>query len=368
MAFLYYLLSPLNRYFSRVFTLWFFSCSAIVIAVISLFEATEQARRAMGNAAVQFQDILEIICLKIPNHIQMLLPFIVLTASLITLSRLNHSQEIVAAKSVGVSVWQFIGGISALVGLIAILQLAIINPMSAVLNARLLNLENKMSAGNGAALSISETGMWIREVYDQRESIINIKHINLQTKELRHITFQNFAPSGHYVGRIDAESATLDRGFWHLKNVKKWTGRDSGFPHQELVIPSHLSLNKILESNTPPESLSFWQLRPYIQILERSGLSTLPYRLYWHSLIAKVGMMLVMVFLAAAFSLRPIRQGYTTSLIALGVSSGFFLHFMNDIVYALGLADKLPLILSAWSPTLIIGAFSITLLIHLEDG
>lgn len=368
MSFLTYLFSSMNRYFSRVFMFWIVTCSCIVLSVISLFEATEQARRAMSSANVGFNHILEIILLKIPNHLQLLLPFIVLTASLVAFSRLNNSNEITMAKSSGISVWQLIGGLSFVSFFVAMVQLMVINPLGATLNARLENLEQSIYSSASSSFSLSETGLWIKEIIDDRESIIHIQHISLPDNEMRNVTFHYFSLDGAYKGRIDAEKATLDLNTWHLYKATRWTSRDVGTYYENMTMPSILSLKKILNTNTSPESLSFWQLPRYIRILEKSGLSSLPFRLYWHELIAKIGMMVTMILLAASFSLRPIRQGYTTTLIALGVGSGFFLHFMNDIVYALGMAGRIPPILAAWAPSLIMAGLSAALLMYTEES
>lgn len=369
MTFFSYLISPLNLYFCRIFSFWFISCTTIVLSVISLFEGTEQARRSVGATHTKFSDILELILLKLPGHYQMLLPFIVLTAAIITLARLNHTNEIVAAKGVGISVWQLITGLCGVALILGAAQLTIINPFTSALNNRMTNLEESVGSNAGVKFSILETGLWLKESADDRVSIIHIQRIDLTNGILYNVSFQNFDNNGNtFHSRIDAQTATLDLGFWNLKNVNSWTGRNAGSHLDSLSMPTSLSLNKILESNEEPESFSFWSLPRQIKILDRAGLSSLPYRLHWHGLIAKIGMMLTMILLAAAFTLRPIRQGYTSSLIALGIGSGFLLHFMSDIVFALGLADKVPVFLAAWAPTSIMALLSVALLIHLEDG
>lgn len=362
-----YMISPLNRYFNRVFLMWVLAVTSIVMAVISLFEVTEQARKAMGNQSVQFGQILETLLLKMPAHFQMLLPFIVLIAGMITLARLNYAQEITAAKSCGISVWQLICGLSATVFMLGMFNLAVINPLSAQFNKRVSKLENNLYNEAETFLSLSETGLWIREAVQDEERIVHIPHISPKLKECQQVTFHIYKNSVYHE-RIDAQTARLDLKFWHLTNTTRWGNQEFGRAHQELVLPSILSFEKLMNSNMLPESISFWKLPKYISILEKSGLSSLAYRVYWHGLLAKMGMMVTMIILAAAFSLRPVRQGYTVTLIASGVACGFLLHFLNDIIIALGMADKLPPFLAAWSPTLVMSFLAVTLLLHTEEG
>jgi lipopolysaccharide export system permease protein len=75
-----------------------------------------------------------------------------------------------------------------------------------------------------------------------------------------------------------------------------------------------------------------------------------------------------MVLIAAIFSLRMQRRGGTTLMIVGGVASGFILFVVSNIVFALGISDKVPVALAAWTPTGVSLIFGISTLLHLEDG
>jgi lipopolysaccharide export system permease protein len=55
-------------------------------------------------------------------------------------------------------------------------------------------------------------------------------------------------------------------------------------------------------------------------------------------------------------------------LLVSGVAAGFLLYFLSDIVVALGLSAKIPVLLAAWTPAGISTIFGISMLLHLEDG
>lgn len=364
-----YILSTLNFYFCRVFLNWLGTCAIVIATVISLFEGTELVRRSMGKANIDFSIILEMIILKLPNHFQTLLPFIILSAMMTTFYRLNHTQEIVAARSSGLSIWQLLKGVMAFVLTIGLLQLIILNPLSAAMSKRLGNFEALYFSGASNRIAISETGLWFREITPERQSIIHTAYVQPDSKTFSSVTFHNFDSIGSYETRIDATSAILQKGYWELRNVIIWQDQEGAFKSYPVMkISTPLTIEKIQDSNTAPETISFWSLPKFIDILDRSGLSSLSYRLYWHGQIAKLGMMLAMILLAAAFGIRPVRQGGTALYIALGIGSGFALYFLNDVVYALGLGGQIPILLAAWTPTLIMTFLSLALLLHLEDG
>lgn len=364
-----YLFSTLNLYFCRVFSGWFGICALVIGIVISLFEGSELVRRSMGKAHIGLPIIFEMVILKLPNHFQTLMPFIILSAAMVTFYRLNHTHQIVAARSSGLSVWQFLKGLACFVFLLGFLQLIILNPLGAATSNRLANLDAFYFSGVSSRIALSEAGLWLKEVTPNRQSIIHSIRIQPGTKSFSAVTFHNFDPNGTYETRVDASSAILQNGFWNLENAVVWQGEEGASQtHSTMKIATSLTIEKIQDSNTSPEAISFWSLPKFIDMLDKSGLSSLSYRLYWHGQIARIGMMVTMILLAAAFGIRPIRQGGTATYIAFGIGSGFTLYFLNDIVYALGLGGQIPILLAAWTPTLIMTLLSLTLLLHLEDG
>ena len=92
------------------------------------------------------------------------------------------------------------------------------------------------------------------------------------------------------------------------------------------------------------------------------------HRLHFNVLLARPFLFCAMVLVAATFSLRMQRRGGATLMIVSGVAAGFLLYFLSDIVFALGLAAKIPVLLAAWTPTGVSMIFGASMLLHLEDG
>lgn len=358
----------INLYFSRLFILWFGAVSLVVMFIIILADMTEYSRRSISASTIYFNDILKLVFFKIPHHYQIILPFVVLISAIITLSRLNRSHETMVARSFGISIWQLATGLSGVIGVLSILYLTILNPLSALLNKQHEILEQKLFSGRDVTVAVFEDGMWLRDNYQGRQSIVTISKVHSESKKFQNLQFQNFSKDFLFQSRVDAKEGAIENGYWVLRDADVYNAKKPKEHFESLELKTDLSYDKILNSDMEPKFLSFWGLPDYISLLEKSGLSSLPYRMYWHSLLAKIGFMMSLVFLAAAFTQRPIRQGYNTLLIFSALATGLVLHFFSDIVYALGQIDKLPLLVAAWSPTVIVMLFSITMILHLEEG
>lgn len=362
-----YLFSTLNRYFGRLFLGWLGINCVAIIAVVSLFEATEYARRSIGRANISASLILEMVALKIPQHIELLLPFMILISTLLTFWRFHQTNEMAIVRSCGVSIWQYLGGLGFFILILGTFELLVFNPIASAMTYRLKNIEAMAFQGNEHRLAISETGLWLREAHQSQHSIFHAQSANLKAASFYDVTFYNFSRQGDYVNSLHAKKAVLHHGFWKIEGAQVWE-EETLKHHQELTLPTRLTLEKIQEGHLAPETLSLWEISDYIQILEKSGMSVVGYRLHWHMLFAKIGLMISMLMLGAAFSLRHPLRGVNRLHLMAALGCGLFVYFLRDVVYALGLADKIPVILACWVPVIVTISLSSTLLIHQEDG
>ncbi|MCW8971457.1 MAG: LptF/LptG family permease, partial [Rhodospirillales bacterium] len=129
-----------------------------------------------------------------------------------------------------------------------------------------------------------------------------------------------------------------------------------------------LTINRIQDSFSPPETMSFWDLPAFIDTLENAGFSAIRHRLHLHSLLATPLLLCAMVLIAATFTLRQSRKGGTVYVVSGGVLTGFLLYFFSDVVFALGLSDSIPVVLAAWTPSGVSMLLGLAMLLHLEDG
>ena len=169
--------------------------------------------------------------------------------------------------------------------------------------------------------------------------------------------------------RISAETAELEDGFWHMRNV--WIHeRDKDLPERrsDFWLETDITLNNINETFAAPETLSFWDLPGFIENLDKAGFSALRHRLYWHSLLAAPLLLCAMVLIAAPFTLKQSQRSSTSYLIVGGSMSGFLLFFFSDVVSALGLRESIPVVLAAWTPSGVSALLGLAMVFHLEDG
>lgn len=337
-------------------------------ALVFTLDLIELLRRAGSNDAVGVGTVVKLGLLKLPHMTEVILPFAVLFGAMLTFFRLTRNQELVVARSAGVSVWQFLlPAVLTAVG-IALFSVMVYNPVSASLLSRYEFLEGAYLRNQPSSLSISASGLWVRQQDADGYAMINAQKLVQNTREINDVMILRFDNQNNYRGRLDAEQGFLEDGHWRLVNV--WQARE-GEPAVftgAMTMPTNLSFAEIQDSFASPETMSFWTLPGFIKVLQDSGFSALNHRLYWHSQLATPLLLAAMVLVAAVFSLRQPRKGRLGMMIVGGITSGFMVYFLSDLIHAYGLSAQIPVALAAWAPALITTCCGVTLLLHLEDG
>ena len=357
-------------YISRQFVIGIAMVFLIFIATIFVFDAVEMMRRGSGpgRELATLGILLQMAMLRVPFMAQKILPFAALVAGLWTFARMTRTQELVVARAAGVSVWQFLMPTLLLALVLGVFVMTVFNPMSAAMVSRYEQMDAKYLRGKSSLLALSTSGIWLRQGDGENQSVIHAQRLNQENLTLYEVIIFRYEENDLFVGRIDADEARLKVGHWELVGAVL-TGPDQ--PAQFIdryELPTELTFSHIEDSFAPPETLSFWALPAFIEVLESSGFSAVRHRLYWHSLLSGPLLLCAMVLIAATFSLRFSRRGGTWLLIAAGVLTGFILYFVSDLVLALGLSGKIPPVLAAWTPAGVFTLIGVASLFHMEDG
>ncbi|MGC2198920.1 MAG: LPS export ABC transporter permease LptG [Stellaceae bacterium] len=363
------LAKTLSAYIARQFFAWFCAVFAAMVVITFLLDYIELIRRGGAKLQATLGLLFEMAALKLPHTAQEVLPFAILFGTMLAFWRLTRNNELVVARAAGVSVWQFLTPALLVAMLTGIVAVAVFNPIASFTEAAYEKLETRILRQGADPLSLSDAGLWLRQS-DHRgnQIIIHAGKIASQEIILDPVTVFFFNSSVQFTARVDAQIARLEQGQWVIQDGIKWVPNEPPEPFHQLRLETTLTPRKIEESFASPDTMSFWDLPGFINLLEESGFPAQRHRLHYNVLLARPFLLCAMVLVAATFSLRMQRRGGATFMIVGGVISGFLLYFLSDIVFALGLSGKVPVGLAAWTPTVVSLMFGASMLLHLEDG
>jgi lipopolysaccharide export system permease protein len=359
----------LSLYIGRRFLAGSALVFATFVAIIFLFDFVELMRRGLSRD-VPIGIIIQMGLLKLPSMVQQVLPFAVLLGGILSFTKLTATSELVVTRSAGVSAWQFLMPAFGIAAAIGIFTMVIFNPLSAVMLSKFENLEGKYFKGATSMLSVSSTGMWLRQRNegDAGKTIINALRVSHGDMELFEVTIFIYGDNNKFIKRIDAKSAKLEDGYWNIKNGIMTSPGMPASDRMDYKLRTTLNQSQIQESFASPETMSFWALPGFISMLKASGFSALRHTLHWHSVLSTPFLLCAMVFFAAVFSLRPPRQGKIGMMMSGGILAGFMIYFLSYLVAAIGLSGSIPIVMAAWAPVGISMLLGMALMLHLEDG
>jgi lipopolysaccharide export system permease protein len=287
---------------------------------------------------------------------------------MLSFHRLTRSHELVAARAIGVSVWQFLLPASMLVIGVGGFTVLAFNPLAATLVARYESLDRTYLSSQSSQLAIAPGGWWFRQAHGDQELVLHARQMTASSTTLEGVVVFFYDGTGRFVDRVDAPLGRLLDGHWELEDAVRTSADGQREAQPRLRIATELTPDQIHESFARPESLSFWDLPAFIRSLHAVGFSAREHRLYWHGLLALPLVLCAMLLIGTSCSLRLVRRGGTGVLVAGGLAAGFLFYIFSDLVAAVGLSGRLPAALAAWTPAGVAVLLGMTTLLHIEDG
>ncbi len=363
-----YILSPLMLYFSRHALLYYFLSLFILSFIVCLSELIEYEKLTshIYNNSLIFS--LKMTLLKMPFRIQNLLPYAIFFGSIISLLRLSYNSELIIARSSGLNIWYCCLPHIILAFIIGLISITIFSPITSVTQKKLIQLENKYINKNNNSLQISNGGFWLYQKDNNNTAIIHADSIDPNNIELKNVIIFRFNNNYEFYERIDGNSTQLQTGYWKVRNGIKTNNNLVTTKFVELQIPTNFTNSQIKESFAPPETVSFWSMLRFIEIIEKSGFSSRKHKIYWYSMLATPFLLVGMSLMGTIFAIKPLGRHGIGKRLFVATIVAFIIFFLNDVIAALGQGSNSSPFISAWIPNLAPIILSTSIILYLEDG
>jgi lipopolysaccharide export system permease protein len=361
----------LHRYFARRFLWSFLGTLAVFVAMVLVVDLIDQVRRFRAEEAGLIT-LLSLTLLNIPRFLYLILPLIMILATLALFLAMARSAELVAARAAGRSALSALLGPVAVALMIGIVAVAAVNPIVAATSREYEERAGDLR-GRPPALALATEGLWLRQGDDDGQAVIRAGRANLDGTELQDVTIITFDARGRPDRRIAAAAARLTDGAWALEEVKLWpltadNPEAAATTMPGLLLPSTLTAQQIRDSFGTPSAIPIWDLPRFIAQLQEAGFTARRHQVFLQMELALPAFLVAMVLIGAAFTLRQQRGGRTGLMVLLAVLLSFAVYFLRNFTRILGETGEIPVLLAAWVPPLVGIALALGLLLHLEEG
>lgn len=340
----------LDRYVGRSVLLAILLCTFMLVGLSALIKYVEQLKQ-VGDGSYTALLAGWYVILSMPRELVLFFPIGALLGGVIGLGQLASSSELVVLQSVGKSRFAIVLAVLKTVLPVMIIIVLMGEYLAPLTERRADDL--KTMARSGGQMTVSSTGLWIRE----QHNFIHIDSV-LRDGTLRDITLYRF--SGH-VAELEqtahAESGRFENGAWVMdKVVRTW------FNERERVRTENQAEERWQLALTPdkldvvavdPDELSISGLYEYISYLHDNGQKAERYELeLWRKVVSPLSVV-AMMLLAASTVFGPLRSVAMGARIVAGVILGFSFYVANEVFGPMSLVYNVPPLLGAIMPSLL---------------
>ncbi len=303
----------------------------------------------------------------IPSILINLLPFILFLSSMVVFIKLKDNRDIIALKTFGFSNINFLILFSLASIFISIVILFVFNPLTSATVKYYEDIKGRYDLDKSHLASINSNGIWIRE--KDGNSINIIKSERLEGNQLINISIYKFNENYILSSRIDASEAGISGNPWILQNGRKIDFQKENKIEEFLTFKfeSTFNVEKLNSIYSNLDTVSFFNLITNMESLIIKGYNPALLIEKKHFYLSLPFFLVLMVCLASMFTLNTNDRRQNTYYILLSIIVCVIIFYFKNFSTALGTTEKIPIILSVWSPVIILSLFCSVGVMQIND-
>ena len=347
----------LSLYIARLFLARFAIILGILASLLQIVDLLDDAGAALQRGGTTA--LLTYAALRFPSIVDQLVPISVLIAASLTLLALVQSNEMVAMRTVGVTIYRIVANLAAVALVIAAIHFALGDQVAPRTERK---FKDWWSAAGGEMAQ--GTRLWLRE----GTTVIGIDQVRGGGHVLEGVRLLFRDDEGRLQRLVIAERAEARNG-WHLLGARRFDagpelGRSeiiASLPWDTRFVPADFAA--LL---APTERLSVAHLHGILKGTAAGLRGRTFYEARLHRKFALPATSLVMVLLAAPAAHGSQRGGTAIYGLAIGIAAGLVYLFVDTFMLAAGQAGLLPPGLAVWTPVALFASIGAAALLRLE--
>ncbi len=295
-------------------------------------------------------------------------PIAVLTTTLIVFGVLSKTNEVTAAKSLGVSLYRIaLPAIFASI-LVAILAGFLQTTVLPASNERVAQLKDRIKGRQTARSYRRGDRNWL---FGQGRYIYNYSDYDDTERSLENLQVFEFNEAGSMTRRLFSTKATYLGDTWLFDKgwVRSFEGNEvlEAKMFDQPVIDYYPETPDYFESEYKlPDAMTFAELKSYVSELEASGQSVPNLEVELHKKISLPFASIVMALVALPYAFRLGRKG-TLYGVGVGLVLGMVFFAMLAFSSTLGETGALPPLIAVWTPNIAFLMLSLYLLLGVRS-
>jgi lipopolysaccharide export system permease protein len=335
--------------------------AAVLILVVDLIQYLDRFLRDKPPLIYIVQHLLY----RLPGSLYEGLPIIVLVSTVFLFVTLTQQHELDALKAAGISLYRASLPILLVAFIISLSSGLMQETVLPGINAKAEEIEHVKIRGNQPRHLQRQTQIWYRSS-DTR--YLRMELLDPIERSLEGLLVVDISPNFRLVDRLDASSARWTGEAWMLSDgVYRQIGPDNhvttdAFTERLVGMPEQIS--DLIQVQKAPETMSFLELRGYINRLAETGHQVSKYLVQLDSKLSFPLIHVIMALVAIPFALASPRSGGRGVGIAVAILISVGYWVVHSVAIAFAKAELLPPMLGAWTANIIFAGLGAALFLR----
>ncbi len=332
-----------------------------LVLIVNLLEEINFLKDIDNNILLPFT----LSFLNAPSLMYEIFPFIFLIATQFFFIDIIESKEFFTFKQFGLSNLNLLNLlliISLSFGLIIVI---IFYNFSSSLKKQYLLIKNSYSEDSKYLAVITENGLWIRDIINEKITIINADKIS--GKFLLNASISHFNKDFEIETNLIAEKIDVTNFKWIVYNAQISDSENNSYSMGESIFYSNFNFDKINSLFSNLSSLNFFELLKLKKDYELTGYSTNEVIVQINKIYSFPFLLTVMSMISSLIMINIKFQKSIMRHLFIGVFLSVMIYYISHFSNLLGINNKIPLVMSVWFPVIILSLLSSIGLVRINE-
>jgi len=299
-----------------------------------------------------------------PSIIFEMFPFIFLIATQFFFLKLFNNDEIQIFKYSGLKNIKIINIISFVSFFIGILTITVFYSLSSNLQHYYLQVKNQFSKDKLYLAVINKNGLWIKDVVENQTNIINSSKID--NNFLTNTFITTFDKNFNLIRSLKSDKIDIKDNEWLIYNATIF--EDNLSQKSDLIkFRSNFNQKRIESLFSNLSSLSLLKLIDLRQNYKSLNYSTVDVDMQIYKVATYPLLLVIMTILSSIIMLNTKKSSGKVLKIIIGLFFSVAIYYINNFFNVLGSTEKLPLMVSIWTPIIFLSLINLIMLVNINE-
>ena len=299
-----------------------------------------------------------------PSIIFEMFPFIFLIGTQFFFIKLFNNDEINIFKYSGLKNIQIIKILSLVSFFIGILTITLFYSFSSNLQHYYLQIKNQFSEDKLYLAVINKNGLWIKDVVGNKTSIINSSKVN--NNFLTNTFISTFDKDFNLVESITSDKIDISKNEWLIYDATIFKNNISQ-KIDLLKFRSNFDQKRIESLFSNLSSLSLLKLIDLKKNYESLNYSTVDVDMQIYKIAIYPLFLVIMTILSSIIMLNTKKSNSKVIKIIIGLFFSVVIYYINNLFNVMGSTERIPLIVSVWTPIIFLTLVNLIMLININE-